>query len=383
MKFSLICNFMGKLRLLLLNSSAIYGGGEYYVQQLAKHLKNRGHTVIIGCRENKTLYNKCIAEDIMAEHIDFGENGSKNLIRNLKRIKQLALDKSVQIIHTNTGNDRTAGAVAARLAKAAHVTSCHSLLSISRNLTHRYRNKNLTNAFIADGETIKKLLVEKDNIDAGKICVINNGINPAEMVRDENSRRKIRQQFRISESDIVIGNTARFVYFKGQKYLLTAFASLCEKIKNVKLMLVGDGEWQKDLQSYAMILNISQNVIFAGFRDDLREYYSAFDIYVQPSLDGGGELFPFTVLYAMAQKLPVIATNIGDLPVMVEDGKSGLIVEEKSPYRIAESLETLVNNSELRLKFGRAGYEKLLCEYTIDKMIDKTEKLYYNVLKTE
>ncbi len=381
MKFSLICNFMGKLRLLLLNSSAIYGGGEYYVLQLAKHMKNRGHNVIIGCRENKSLYNKCISEDILAEHIDFRENGSKNLIKNLRRIKQLALANSIQIIHTNTGNDRTAGAVAARLAKAAHVTSCHSLLSISRNLTHRYRNNNLTNAFIADGETIKKLLTEKDGIDAGKISVINNGIDPADMVKDENSRKKIRQQYRISESDIVIGNTARFVYFKGQKYLLTAFASLCEKIKNVKLMLVGDGEWLKDLQSYALILNISEHVIFTGFREDLREFYSVFDIYVQPSTDGGGELFPFTVLYAMAQQLPVIATNIGEMPVMVDDGKSGLIIEEKSPYRITEALENLVNNPELRLKLGRAGYEKLLNEYTVDKMIDKTEKLYNDVLK--
>jgi len=373
---------MEKLNLLLLNASAIYGGGEFYVFQLAKHLKNRNHNVTVGCRTDNLLFKKCMDEEINAVQIDFRENGSKNIIKNIKRIKQVSFNNNVQIVHTNTGIDRTAGAIAAKLAKAKHVTSCHSLISISRNITHFYRNKKLTSAFIADGKTIKNLLVEKDKISPGKVTVINNGISPVEMARDENTRMNIRKLYGISNTDIVIGNCARFVYFKGQKYLITAFASVYEKMKNVKLMLAGNGEFMKDLQSYAMILNISENVIFTGFRDDLREIYSAFDVYVQPSTSGGGELVPFTVLYAMAQQLPVIATNIGDLPCIVEDSKSGFIVEEKSSYQIAEKIIALINDSCSREKFGKAGYEKLLNNYTIENMVDKTENLYYSILNT-
>jgi glycosyltransferase involved in cell wall biosynthesis len=374
---------MDKLRILLLNASAIYGGGEFYVLQLARALKNREHFVILGCRKDNMLFDKCKEEDISVEAVDFRENGSKKFVRNIKRIKQICETNSITIVHTNTGIDRTAGAIAAKLAKAKHVTSCHSLVSVQRNITHYIRNKKYTDAFIADGVTIKDLLINKDKINADKVHVINNGIIPKMYERDLSTRNEIRKSLGIADDEIVIGNTARLVYFKGHKYLLTAFANVKEKFKNVKLLIVGDGELLNELTDYAGILNISDNVIFAGFRDDIKEIYSAFDIYVQPSVSGGGELVPFTVLYAMAQKLPVIASGIGDLSYMVEDGKTGFIVKEQSPYNIAEKLEMMISDTDLRCKFGKAGYEKLLNEFTVDKMIEKTEELYYSIVKNQ
>jgi glycosyltransferase involved in cell wall biosynthesis len=371
---------MGKLRIFLLNASAIYGGGEFYVLQLAKQLFRRGHFVIVGCRNDCMLYKKCIDEGIPAEHIGFRENGSKGIIRNIKRIKQICLANSIGIVHTNTGIDRTAGSVAAKLAGAKHVTSCHSLVSIRRNITHYLRNKKLTDAVIADGVTIKQLLVEKDKINKDKVHIINNGIVPENYLRNSGSRKRIRDSFGIRENELVIGNTARLVYFKGHKYLLIAFADIRGKFKNTKLLLVGDGELLEELENYSRVLNISDNVVFAGFRDDLAEVYSAFDIYVHPSIEGGGELVPYTILYAMAQSLPVVAANLGDIPYMVEDGRTGFIIKEKSPYSISEKLLMLLNNRELGFRLGEAGYKKLLNEFTADKMAHKTEELYISML---
>ncbi|HEY3250342.1 MAG TPA: glycosyltransferase family 4 protein [Ignavibacteria bacterium] len=371
---------MEKLRVFLLNASAIYGGGEFYVLQLAGELKKRGHFVIVGCRKDSLLFEKCITENISAEPIDFRENGTKGLAGNVRKIKQIALANSIQIIHTNTGIDRTAGAIAAKLAGVQHVSSCHSLISVQHNVTHWLRNNYLTGAFIADGETIKNLLVNIHNIDKNKVEVINNGISPDEMIKDPQAGAEFRNEFGIGNNEIVIGNVARLVYFKGHRYLLNAFAAIKQEYENIKLIIVGDGELINELKEYSVTLKISNSVIFTGFREDLKKIYSSFDIYVHPSVEGGGELFPFTLLYAMAVSLPVIATDIGDMPFIIENEKNGFIVKEKSDFELSEKLKLLIKSPELRKKLGNEAFLKFSQKYTTNKMVDKTEELYCKLL---
>ena len=371
---------MGILRIYILNASSIYGGGEYYTYQLALNLVKRGHYVLVGCRKDNLLYNKCADSFIPVEIIDFEENGNKNLTGNIRLIKSLTIKNNIQIIHTNTAIDRTQGAVAAKLARVKHVTSCHSLQSVQRNITHYIRNRKMTDAFIADGSTIKELLVTKDKINPGKIHIINNGIVPDEMKRIYEHRKSIRQGYGIKDGDIVIGCAARMVYFKGHKYLLNAMALLVEKYNNIKLILTGDGELLKELTEYARILNISGNVIFTGFRDDLQNVYSAYDIYAHPSIEGGGELFPYSILYAMAQKLPIVATAVGDMPFMIEDRISGFIVKERSAVLLFEKIGMLVDDAGLREKLGLEAYLRLMKNFTIGQTIENTEKLYYEIL---
>jgi len=368
---------MEKLRIFILNASPIYGGGEYYTYQLALNLVKRGHYVIIGCRKDNLLINKCANTGIQTEKINFGNKGFFGLINEIKLI---AKNNKINIIHTNTVEDRTTGAVAAKLTGAKHVTSCHSLLSVQRNITHYIRNKKLTNAFIADGISVKELLVNKDKINPHRIHVINNGIVPEEMKRNAEKRKSLRDEFGIKDDDIIIGCTARLVYFKGHKYLLNAFEILFDKNKSAKLMIVGDGELMNELIEYSRILKISDRIIFTGFRDDLQNLYSAFDIYAHPSVSGGGELFPYSVLYAMAQGLPVAATSIGDMPYMVKDHRSGFIVKERSAVELSDKLDLLINDRALREKFGKEAYSRFINNFTIEQTIDKTEKLYYDIL---
>jgi glycosyltransferase involved in cell wall biosynthesis len=371
---------MEKLRIFILNASRIYGGGEYYTYQLALQFTKNGHFVMVGCKNDTLLFEKCINAGIPAENINFGKTGNKKLRENITAIKNLAKKNNIRIIHTNTVIDRTQGAAAAWLAGAKHVTSCHSLLSFQHNLTHYIRNKFFINAFIADGNSIKELLINKDKINPAKVFVINNGIEPDEMKRDDEQRKLNRASLGIKENEIAIGCAARFVYFKGHKYLLNAFAVLLEKHNNIKLVLTGDGELQKETLEYARILKISDNVIFSGFREDLKNIYSAYDIFTHPSIEGGGELFPYTVLYAMAQELPIVVTSIGEMPVMIEDGISGFIVKEKSAMALAEKLEVLINDKLLREKFGKEAYSRLVNNFTLKQTTEKTEKLYYNIL---
>jgi hypothetical protein len=105
---------MNDFNVLILNSSAIYGGGEFFTLRLSTGLKKRGYNVLVGCRNTNLLYKKCIEAGVKAVHINFPDKGSSGLRGNVMRVKQLIRENNINIVHTNTNYDRTTGAFAAR-----------------------------------------------------------------------------------------------------------------------------------------------------------------------------------------------------------------------------------------------------------------------------
>lgn len=373
---------MGENNILILNSSSIYGGGEYFALKLSSRLKAIGYNVLLGCRKDSLLYNRAKEENVKAIEIGFPAKGTGELKKVINDIRKIIVENSIGIVHTNTNYDRTAGAFAARGTQAAHVTSCHSLESLSHNITHYIRNRFLTKHFICDGESIRDLIVKKNGIPLSKTSVVNNGIDPDEMSRNSVLRENIRNEFNISSDEILIGNTGRMVAFKGQKYLLLGFKNMTEHVSNAKLMLVGDGELMEELKEMTIRMGISDKVIFTGFRDDLQALYSAFDIYAHTSLKGGGELFPFSILYAMAQGLPVVATSTGDIPGMTAEENLGYLTDERSPFQICRCLVELAKNSEIRKSIGNRNLERLKQQFTLNQMVEKIAGIYNNALNS-
>lgn len=372
---------MRKLKVLLLNALNIYGGGEFFVYQFACLLKQRGHEVFVSCRKDNPIYKKCEDAGIPLFTINYPAKGRGKLIRNIRALKKYIVKNKIDLVHSNTNYDRTAGAFAARLAHAAHITTNHSFHSIEYNPTHWLRNKYLTSQFIVDGECTKELLLADDTIDEKKITLIHLGIEASSMKRDESMRSKIRSDFGIKDINILIGNVGRMVEFKGQEYLIKAFPEVLSKYPDTRLMVVGSGKLEKMLQELSDNLGVKEKVIFPGFRDDMQAVYSAFDIYAHTSVEGGGETFPYAVLYALAQALPLVVTRVGDVPAMVEEGVNGFIVSDRDPYLIADKLRVLLQNVDLRKKMGEASLELLKKKFTVEIMTDAILKVYENALK--
>jgi glycosyltransferase involved in cell wall biosynthesis len=373
---------MEKFRILLLNSLHIYGGGEFYVLQLTKSLKLQGHKVWISCPPDSLLFEKCKLEDIRVLPLAYPKRDKGSLISIVNQIKKFSLNNNIQIIHSNTNYDRTAGAFAAYLAKTASVTTVHSYHSISHNLTHWLRNKYLIDAFIADSMKIKNLLLEQDNIAESKVSLINIGIDPDKMKRNKEAGEAIRKELSIPEDAIVIGNVGRMVEFKGQEFLIKAFADCLKKTHNLVLIITGDGKLKNDLLELADNIGVKREIRLTGFRDDLDSLYSAFDIYAHTSIEGGGELFPVSVLNALAQGLPVIASDAGDISAMVTNGKNGFLTPPKDIEKITEGIIELVNNKLLRFDMGKNSRKLFMENFTEDKMIAKILKVYSRILNS-
>jgi glycosyltransferase involved in cell wall biosynthesis len=367
------------LRILLTNSTDIYGGGEFYVLELARSLRSRHHDVVVVCKPGNLLYQKCREAQIPVRPLDFPGQGQ--LLKHILKLREIIRELGIQIVHTNSNYDRTAGAFASRISGAAHVTNVHSFHSLRHNLTHRLRNAKATDHFIVDGQCVKDMLIEKDRIAPERISVVYLGVDPDAMRPDEALRSKIRSEFRLEPTHIVIGNVARLVPFKGHEFLMRAFEAVRNRNSNARLLLVGDGELRDGLLALAKRLGIERDIIFAGFRDDLRALYSAFDVYAHASIEGGGETFPFAVLQALAQELPVVATRVGDVPAMVRDGLTGFLVPERDSSELAQRLFSLSGDQILRRKMGSQGRELLLRQFTTDKMVSAIENIYEATLQ--
>ena len=367
--------------ILLLNASDIFGGGEYYTLTLAREFTSRGYMVYVGCDGNSDIFKKANSYSISTFAVKF--KGSRNSLNTLRFLVSFLKQKSVGLIHTNTSADRTIGALASYICGSKHITSCHSLESMSYNLTHYIRNKYLTNAFIADGETIRDLLIRRNHIPPEKIFVINNGIDHTKYKRDNKLRDITRKALGLSDKDILIGNVARMVPFKGHDYLLKGFKKLTGRHHNVKLILVGSGELEAELKNLTLDLNLNDRVIFTGYSEELNSLYSAMDIYIQPSLSEGGELFPYSVLYAMSHALPIVVTCSGDMPFIIDDGINGFVIPDKNPAIICESLSYLIKDENKRNEFGNKASRKLSEKYSLKKMCDDTEKLYNIILNSD
>lgn len=368
---------MKRHNVLLLNASSIYAGGEFYVLILADELRRKGHSVTVSCRPDNLLAAKCRERGIDVVPVGFPEKGG--LRKHVGRLKGLIREKGADIVHSNTNYDRTAGAIAARLTGAKHVANIHSFHSISHNLTHWLRNRYWTDRFVTVGDCVKEILVREDGIPAPKISTVHLGLDPEETRASPDLRARVRAEFGLAPGTLLLSNVGRLVPFKGQEYLLRSFASVAGKFPDVTLLLAGDGELERFLRDLAEKLQIAGRVIFAGFRDDMPAVYSATDVYVHSSVEGGGETFPFAILQALAYGLPMTVTDVGEVSAMARNGENAFVVRDRDEEAFAAALSKLLEDGDLRRMMGERSRAFLLEKFTAEKMAGRIAGIYDDV----
>ena len=201
------------------------------------------------------------------------------------------------------------------------------------------------------------------------VKVISNGID----IKKFHSDKK-----RESISELTIMFVGRLDPIKGVKYLIQAM-SIVKNYQNIKLIVIGDGEEKKELKELVSMLNLSDCVYFTGLIDNekIPEYMSQADIFVLPSLSEG---FPVASLEAMASGLPIVATNVGGLPDIIEDGVNGYLVEPRNPVQLAEKITLLLKDNDLRLNISKANREKAK-KYDWSYVVGQLEDVYYSLCK--
>jgi glycosyltransferase involved in cell wall biosynthesis len=188
---------------------------------------------------------------------------------------------------------------------------------------------------------------------------------------DPDAVKRIRARF----GERLVLSVGRLVYYKGLEYLIRAMADV-----RGKLVIVGDGPLRAKLERLAAQLGLAGKVIFAGVIDNagVLSYYHAAALFVLASV-ARSEAFGLVQIEAMAAGLPVVNTSLDSgVPLVSVDEQTGLTVPPAQPQALAAAINRLLDDSELRQKFGQAGVVRARQEFSLDTMLERTLHLYRN-----
>jgi len=214
---------------------------------------------------------------------------------------------------------------------------------------------------------------------AKKMVVIHNGIRPEEY--DFLPRGKAREIIadRLAAkppSGFWIGTVGEFTKNKGQKFLIEAIEKLSDAECRISSILIGfEGGEKRNLKSRIKSSGLAGKIFLAEGVPDAAKYLKAFDIFVLPSLKEG---LPYVLLEAGLAGLPIIASDTGGIPEIIEDGKNGVLVKPADSKGLAEAIKMLVENPDKRNEFGKNAREKMLKDFLFEKTLNKTLAAYEN-----
>jgi len=138
-------------------------------------------------------------------------------------------------------------------------------------------------------------------------------------------------------------------------------------------VIIGEGSERNYLKNLIKEKGIKNKVFLTGSLDNAWKYLKAFDVFVLPSVKEG---FPWTILEAMAAKLPIVATNVGAIPEIIESGKNGFMVQPKDPEAIKKAIEEILSNDKLQQELGIQAHQTVLFKYDLDRMVKQIEELF-------
>ena len=218
-----------------------------------------------------------------------------------------------------------------------------------------------------------------------KVRVVYNGIDPNDY-NPQKTRALLRKEFNIKKDTILIGSTGRLVPRKGYDDLIKVAKNVIDKLDksiDIKFVIVGDTPhfFQFDHLSYlknlANKLHIAENLIFTGYKKDIRPYLKDFDIFVIPS--NYPDPFPRSVIEAMSFKLPVIGFKIGGIAEAVEHSSSGYLSETSDYEDMAEKIHSLIVDNELRIEMGKNARKRVI---KMCKALDRSKDIENIILET-
>ncbi len=238
-----------------------------------------------------------------------------------------------------------------------------------------------TDCVTALSEQHKNYLVEKERIDARKIEIIPNGVD---LVRFKMNGypKTLRTSLGLKDNEKVVGIVAMLRPEKAHEVFLKGAAEILAKCPSTRFLIVGEGPERHKLESLAASLKLSSSTHFLGARNDIPQILSLLDVAVLSS-HAVVETLSNAVLEYMAAAKPVVSTKVGSLSEQVDEGKTGFLVPPGNWKALAERVIKLLENSELAQRMGEAGRKKVEKDYSIERMIDKTEALLERLIAKE
>src|SRR5215475_4463253 len=297
-----------------------------------------------------------------------------NAIKQILRLRETMIEKRIAVLHTHDFYSGALGVTAARLG-GIKVIAAQRHLRLSNRRVHdlgtRYIHK-LANRVLVNAEGIRDHILKMGGVSSEKIVVIHNGLDAPDdaLALRERRRAELLAELGLGADARIVGSVAGLRPVKGHRYLLEAAAKVMKADSRVQLVLVGDGELRDEIAAQAERLGIGARTSLLGHREDSAQLAAAFDVAVLASLSEG---LPNAVMEAMAAGAPVVATAVGGVPELIEDGETGFLVPPANPGALAERIEYALSHAGLIAMRGR---QFIIERFGMERMVSAVERLY-------
>ncbi|MDH7480457.1 MAG: glycosyltransferase family 4 protein [Armatimonadota bacterium] len=221
-----------------------------------------------------------------------------------------------------------------------------------------------TNKIITVSNALRNELISQQKIEPSKIVTIYNGVTFAPV------ERKIK-------NGMLVGTVSRLAPQKGVDYFIHAAALIAKQFPEARFCIVGDGPQRQSLELLAESLRIRDKIEFLGFRRDALDIVRTFDVFVLASTR---ESFGLTLVEALSQEIPVVASRTGGIVEIVDNEISGLLAEPGNPHEIANQVCRLLADPNLARQLAETGSRLVRERFSSEVMIKETQKLYMEIL---
>jgi glycosyltransferase involved in cell wall biosynthesis len=341
-----------------------WGGIERYVAYLTQGLIERGHAVCVTCPQGTPLDQRvsttkaCISIRRQVQITAFAQY--------LRFFREHKFD----VVHVHFNPDFYAAALAARLARQGPVIlTRHVALPWSPVKVRRYTR--LFDHIIPVSHAVERKLAES-GVPASQMTVAKAGSPPLEPTLD---RAAARAELGLAPGEFSVGSFGRLVPEKGIAHLIEATRNLPA---HVRFDVFGEGPQRRALESQAATLGVTDKVRFRGFVSEVANAMLAVDCVAIPST--WDEAFPYAALEAMSVARPIVASRSGGLPEIVEEGRTGLLVEKGNAEQLATAIRSLADSPDAAQAMGERAKAIQLADYTVPRMAERIEAVYASVL---
>jgi glycosyltransferase involved in cell wall biosynthesis len=304
------------------------------------------------------------------------------IVYNIKRMADLIKRENIDIINAHRGEGHLVVALYKYILKKKIplIRTRGDTRPPKDNIFNRYLNNNLTDLIIVTAETLRGSYLQNLKIKPEKVSKISVGIDenffsprPPDLIW--------RNRLNISKGDLVVGMVGRLSPVKGHKYFIQAAEFVVKKTPQAKFIIAGEDAQIKASQLKEMVKdsNVENNFRFVGKVNDIREIISIFDVGVVASV--GSETICRVLLEYMAMGKPVVGTSVNAIPEVIQHGVNGFVVPPGDKQALGEAIFKLLEDKEKRINFGNAGRSSVETNFSLEQFAQKTEEVYFELLK--
>lgn len=354
----------------------IIGGGQFSVLSLLKTLREKEYMLYVTVPKKGDYYDMLKDNGFTPLIADVNRFKERDIIRlpeAVKQMRKLIIDVKADIVHANSAR---AALVSGLACVGNDIPMIWHLRVPGREPLYDFLLTILSKRIIA----ISNFVATRIKSFRKKVIVIHNGVEPATKLKEEETI-SVKKELGIGEAPI-IGTVCQLIPSKGLESFIKAGAAVIKNFPKAHFLIVG-GEvadtigYEKKLKQLSEQLNIADRVIFTGFKRDVYTYYKLMDVF---AFFSEREAFGRAVAEAMMAGIPVVSTNVGGIPEIVEDGISGYLVDHNNIGKAAEKLIILLNNDEQRKIMGKKGRERAEKFFSARQNAEKVGAVYMDLL---